>query len=121
MSPEPWLDRVRHMVADIDLIRSFMAGMSREAFLSDAKTMYAVTNAFMRIGEAARRIPDEVRDAHPKIEWRDIRHFRNFVVHVYDKIDGTHLWEAAVNDLPPLREKLAEVLRGADEDATNPE
>lgn len=100
------------MIEDIDRIADFLRGMDRDDFLSDLKTVYAVTNAFIRIGEAAGRVPEEIRQRHPEIEWREIRHFRNFMTHVYDAIDASHLWEAAANDLPQLQPKLKAVLDG---------
>lgn len=110
MSPEIWHDRVRHMIEDIDRIAAFLRGVDREAFLNDIEKIYAVTTAFSRLGEAAAKVPEGVRLAHPEIEWSDIRHLRNFVIHVYDKVDASHLWEAAVGDLPPLRSKLEKLL-----------
>lgn len=110
MSPEIEADRIRHMIEDIDRIAAFVGDMDREQFLGDIKTIYAVSNAFIRIGEAAGALAEEVRLENPDIEWRDIRHFRNFLIHVYDKVDASHLWEAIVGDLPTLRARLAKLL-----------
>jgi hypothetical protein len=37
----------------------------------------------MVIGEAAARLPQAFREAHPQVEWRDIVAFRNIAVHAY--------------------------------------
>jgi len=108
--PEIDARRIGHMIEDIDRIAAFLGAMSRDEFLVDLKTIYAVSAAFIRIGGAAGALSAEVRAAHPEVEWRDIRHFRNFLIHVYDKVDAAHLWEAAAGDLSPLREKLVALL-----------
>lgn len=55
-------------------------------------------------------IPEDVMEAHPEIEWGDIRHFRNFMIHVYDRVDPRRLHETATQDLPPLLAKLRAML-----------
>ena len=47
--------------------RGFVEGFTFEAFKDDRKTFYAVTRALEIISEAARRLPDEIRDRHPAL------------------------------------------------------
>ncbi|MGB7342176.1 MAG: HepT-like ribonuclease domain-containing protein [Phototrophicaceae bacterium] len=47
------------LLAEIMLIYEFTAD-GREIFLSDERTQYAVMMAYARIGEIAKRIPDEL-------------------------------------------------------------
>jgi uncharacterized protein with HEPN domain len=56
----------------MEKIESFTAGLSFEEFRSDEKTISAVRDKLIVIGEAAKKIPAEVRDAHPEIAWRDM-------------------------------------------------
>lgn len=39
------------------------------------------------IGEAAKRVPDEVRKQMPDVPWRAIAGFRDFVAQVYFAVD----------------------------------
>ncbi|HHN78779.1 MAG TPA: DUF86 domain-containing protein [Phycisphaerales bacterium] len=109
-TPEAIAASLGDMIESIDAIGSFLEGVDRESFASDLKTMYATRAAFTTLGEAANRLPESFRDAHDGVPWKDIRRFRNFVVHVYDKIDVSLMWDTAVQDLPPLREQLAKLL-----------
>lgn len=110
MSPEPWQDRIRGMIEDIDRISSFIGGRTREEFIADEQAVFAVCYAFVRLGEAVFHVPQEVAAAHPEIEWGDIRHFRNFMIHVYHAVDPARLYDTAAQSLPPLRPKLAAML-----------
>lgn len=73
-------------------------------FLDDLKTVYAVRAAFITLGEAAGHIPDDLRQRFPDIPWREMRHFRNFMVHVYPQVDPAHLHRTVRENLPPLRD-----------------
>ena len=47
------------------------------------------------IGEAARRISEELKQEHPEIPWRKIIAQRNVLIHEYDDIDYKQIWEVA--------------------------
>lgn len=94
------------MIEDIARIRTFIGVLDRDAFVRDEKTVFAVCYAFVRLGEAVAHVPPEVIVAHPEIEWRDVRHFRNFMIHVYIAVDPARLFDTAKGDLCALSLKL---------------
>lgn len=61
--------RLRDLVDNIDVIREFTAGMDRDGFAADRKTVYAVVRALEIISEASRRLPAGLKDSHPEIDW----------------------------------------------------
>lgn len=99
-----------HMLEAADAIAAFIAGLDRESFGNDLKTIYAVRAAFITLGEAAGRLPENFRAAHPKIPWKQVRHYRNFMIHVYDRIDTNPMWETASRHVPVLREQIKSLL-----------
>jgi len=64
--------------------RDFTAGMTKEAFLSDNKTQYAVIRCFEVIGEAVKRLSDDIRKAHPDVPWSSMARMRDILIHAYD-------------------------------------
>jgi uncharacterized protein with HEPN domain len=77
----------------IKKIKIYTSGMSFESFQNDDKTIDAVIRNFEIIGEAANRIPDEVKDKFNEVNWHRIRGFRNRIVHDYMGVDLEIIWE----------------------------
>jgi uncharacterized protein with HEPN domain len=91
-------------------IDEFVAGLDEAAFCQDDKTQSAVLQKLIVIGEAAARLPQEFKDEHPSIEWRDIVAFRNILVHSYFSVKLEIVWETVQNDVPALRRQIAQIL-----------
>jgi uncharacterized protein with HEPN domain len=53
-----------------------------------------------RIGDAAAKLPDDIKAAIPSVPWDDIRANRVLVAHVYHRIDYEILWETLARDVP---------------------
>jgi uncharacterized protein with HEPN domain len=45
------------------------------------------------IGEAATRLPEEIRNEWAEVPWRQIIGMRNWLIHGYDGIDAEILWD----------------------------
>lgn len=64
----------------------------------------------MIIGEAARNISDEFQAAHPEVPWRPIMAQRHRLTHEYGEINDDLIWAVATVHVPPLIERLRELL-----------
>lgn len=71
----------------------------------------------MTIGEAVKNIPDELRELHPDVRWRDIGRFRDRVVHHYFGLDLDIVWEVVDIHLPILKKVVEELLHSMEEKA----
>lgn len=94
----------------INKIKSYTSGMSFEMFQNDDKTIDAVIRNFEVIGEAANRIPDEIKDRFNKVNWHRIRGFRNRIVHDYMGVDLEIIWEIIEKNLDELIEQIEEII-----------
>lgn len=54
------------------------------------------------VGEAAARVSEDTKRAHPDIPWAEIVGMRNRLVHVYFDIDLQLVWATVRDDLPTL-------------------
>lgn len=79
-------------------------------FLRDAMVQDAVLRNFEIIGEAAKRLDDRYRTAHPEIPWRALAGLRDVLIHQYEGVDPERVWAIAERELPNLREAVAALL-----------
>jgi len=68
----------------------------------DMALRYALTHLICITGEAASRVPPDVRAMHPEVPWNLAKGMRNRLIHGYDIVDLDIIWETVVNDLPEL-------------------
>ncbi len=103
-----------HILECIQKIERFTAeGKSR--FLQDDMVQDAVIRNFEIIGEAAKRIDDVYRAAHPDIPWSALAGLRDVLIHQYEGIDLERVWAIVEKDLPPLKRAAAELLPPLDQ------
>ncbi len=85
-------------------------GLSFDQFLLDEKTFDAVLRNLEIIGEAVKNVPDEIRNQHPEISWREIAGLRNFIAHVYFSLDLEVLWDVIQVEVPNLLEAIQGII-----------
>ena len=111
--PRNWRLYIRDMIEFGEKVLSYTEGMDQAAFLADTRTYDATLRNIELIGEAATHIPNEVRDAHPEIEWRRIIGTRNRVAHGYLGMDDDVIWDVVRTDIPNLLPELRGMLSTA--------
>lgn len=102
--------RLGDILDNIQAIADFIAGMTFENYVSDRKTMYAVTRALEIISEAARRLPEALKQRHPDIAWAGIAAAGNVYRHEYDNVDEALVWQTIQHELEPLRQAVVDEL-----------
>lgn len=89
----------------------FVAGMDFAAFAADDRTVFAVVRALEIVGEAAKRIPADVRDRHPGVPWRPMSRMRDKLIHDYTSVNLAVVWKTVTEDLPGLAPLIDQVIR----------
>ena len=102
-----YLEDILEAVARIE---RYTAGQSFQQFSHDEKTVDAVVRNLEVIGEAVKRIPEEIRQKHPSMEWRKIAGLRDILVHEYFGIDAEIIWDIVQNKLPLLEQSVRSLL-----------
>lgn len=102
------------MLAAIDKIQRYTAGMSLEDFERDEKTIDAVAHNFAVIGEAANKIDDVLKNKHSEVEWHRIIGLRNRIVHEYFGVDTSIIWTIVQNNLPDFKVQIESLLKSTE-------
>ncbi len=106
---------LRDIVKACDRIREYVGEMDRESFLQDSRTYDAVVRNLEIVGEAAKHLPQSIRDRIPSIPFQQIGEMRNILAHGYFGIDDDILWDVIVNHVPDLRREVGGFLLRTDE------
>jgi len=109
MSEKLYSDYIEDIIKSAELIIDFTKDVDFASFSKDLKTRYAVIRCFEVMGEAAKRIPDEIRNKYPAIPWKIISAMRDRLIHGYDVVDDSVLWKTVVLDLPELLQNLKKI------------
>jgi uncharacterized protein with HEPN domain len=102
--------RVEDILAAAERATRFVGEMDLAAFRADERTAAAVLHQIFLIGEAASRLPDEIRSRAPDVPWEEIIGMRNIIAHGYFEVDREVPWKTVRLDLPPLREQMRSLL-----------
>ncbi|MEO8369036.1 MAG: HepT-like ribonuclease domain-containing protein [Candidatus Solibacter sp.] len=110
------IQRLRDIIDNIEAIETFTVALDRAAFVADRKTVYAVVRALEIVSEASRRLPDELLERHPEIDWVAVAASGNVYRHEYEAVDEALIWHTVRHDLGALRrvaeEELDRIARG---------
>ncbi len=119
-APRTYLDFIEDIRTAAAKARAFVAGMDYQAFAADDKTAFAVVRALEIVGEAAKRVPQEVRDRGPAIPWRSMTGIRDKLIHDYVSVNLEIVWKTVREDLPPLGPLVDQLLAELRADAPPP-
>jgi len=106
-----WRVYLDDMLAAIGSIGDFVAGMEFDDFVGDDKTCSAVIRKLEVIGEAAKQIPVEIRDAAPRVPWKEMAGMRDRLIHAYFGVDHLLVWRTVKKRLPAVEAELVRILR----------
>ena len=96
--------RLRHLVDAAETAIRFASDRSRADLDTDEMLALALTKLVEIVGEAAKQVSGETKDAHPEIPWSAAARMRDRLVHHYFDIDLDVLWSTVRQDLPALLE-----------------
>lgn len=109
MSERPareWRFYLDDMIMCAERVMAYTSGLDLSQFQTSGLNYDATVRNLELIGEAATRIPDDIRLAHSEIAWRDIIATRNMLIHGYFGIDNDILWNIVSENIPVLLVQL---------------
>lgn len=104
---------VEDMLQYCSHILAFTSATTREEFLQDLKTQFAVIRAFQVLGEAGKRVSETPSGSDPRLTalpLREVYATRNRLVHGYETLNMETIWDISTSDIPSLKQDLEALL-----------
>lgn len=114
MPDRDWRVLVEDMLAHADRAQLHIVGLVYEIFEGDLFLQDGVLRCLEVLGEAARHVPDEVRNRAPEIPWSQIVATRHILAHHYNKVDLELVWRVVHERLPNLIVSLKALLAASE-------
>ncbi len=108
---------IKDILQNMSDAEDFISGMSYEEFSNDKKTLNAVMRSIEVIGEAAKNIPDDIRNLYPVLPWKEMAGMRDKVIHFYFGVDKEIIWVVVKERIPVLKPVISRLLRELEDQA----
>jgi len=105
-------DYLQDILGAIDEVADFTEGMTYDDFTTDRKTVNAVIRSLEVLGEASKKIPEDIKEKHPEIPWKRMAAMRDKLIHEYFGVDTEIVWTVVKEELPAVRPFLLLVEAG---------
>ena len=100
---------VKDILENIDNIKSFSKGLTKNRFASDKLRQNAIIRCLEIVGEAVKNIPDSFREKYPNIPWKKIAGFRDILTHAYFGVNLDRIWNIIEKDLSGLEKEIRKI------------
>lgn len=101
-----FLQDILDTITDIEI---FTENVEFEAFQANREKVLAIVKSIEILGEAVKKVPDDIRNQYPDIPWKSIAGMRDVLVHEYWGIDVNVIWATVQEGLPPLKAAITEI------------
>jgi uncharacterized protein with HEPN domain len=111
MSNRDWTLFIKDIDTCAAKVLPYTKDMCREEFFADSKTFDAVIRNPQIIGEAAKKLPPDIKRQYKTVEWKKIASLRDIVVHDYFGINEDIIWDVICNKIPELKQSTELILK----------
>ncbi len=105
-----WLLFLEDMRDSSDRILRQTAGRSYERWVADEVLFDATVRNLTVLGEAAKQVPEGVRERYPDVPWAYMARMRDVLVHAYFGLKPEILWDVVASEVPALSARLRCIL-----------
>ena len=97
------------IVTSIAKIEKYAKGMTKEDMIRNELVQDAVVRNLEIIGEAVKKIPDDVRNSYRDIPWKKIAGLCDILIHEYFGVNMNIVWDVIENKLQAIKAAAEEL------------
>ncbi|MBI2415861.1 MAG: DUF86 domain-containing protein [Candidatus Kerfeldbacteria bacterium] len=103
-------DLSRHISDEIIYLNKTLCNVTFEQFIHDETLLRAVTRSLEIIGEAVKKIPNDIKQRYSNTNWKEIAGMRDKLIHHYFGIDYQLVWDAIHEQLPLFQKDIEQII-----------
>ena len=101
---------IQKLIKYADKLTDYCKGYDYASFEQDSKLVEACVFNLSQMGEITKLVDEAYKREHPFIPWYEMYGLRNRIVHDYEGVNLSLVWEIITEDIPKLSEQLRRVL-----------
>ena len=101
---------VRDILDGMGTVQEFVRGMDYVEFICDDKTSSAVFRKLVVIGEAAKNIPDAIRNQYSQIPWQQLIGLGDDLLDKYYDLNSKLVWDTVKDLMPSVQSSIEKIL-----------
>ena len=102
---------LHHIVEAIESIEKNIQGLTEDQIYAAEVLQGFVERKLEIIGEATTRLPEDLKRQYPHVPWAKMAGMRNILIHEYEDVDSTIVWDTVTQHLLPLKKQIEKILQ----------
>ncbi|MGB5942276.1 MAG: DUF86 domain-containing protein [Leeuwenhoekiella sp.] len=98
------------MQTALERLMRYTDALDFENFERNYLVLDAVMMNFSKLGEAAKKVPEEIKEKYPEMPWKQMYGLRNLVAHEYFGLNTSKLWEIIIENIPANKQEIDRIL-----------
>lgn len=102
---------IKHIQDECTYILKVTASKTKEQILNDETLIRALIRSLEIIGEATKKLSEQLKSRYPQIDWKDMAGMRDKLIHDYFGIDYEIVYDVITNHIPELHHEIQRILK----------
>jgi len=105
------IDYIIDIKKECEYLLSRAKEVSYDEFIKNEDFKKAFVRSLEIIGEAAKKIPEEIKNCYPQIKWKNISGMRDILIHEYFGVDYKVVWKTVRERIPELKDVIEKMIK----------
>ena len=101
---------LKDILEAMEAIEKFVEGVDFDNFQKNDMVSSAVIRKFEIIGEAAKKVPDTIRNKYPEIPWKEMSGMRDRLIHFYFGVKYSLVWQTIKDVIPLIKPRILKII-----------